>query len=304
MKSRTSGRSIGGGLHVAASDRPRRSARPRPARAPSSTDGRAAGAGRRVSISVRMLGWAPLSDRRAALRAQALREAREVDHQRRVGEAQLREVDDHVARRLQGRGDRSTATPLVVRSSSPDDPEDRQLVVEVNDPRQPIHTAGFVQGRPDLYTRGHGRRRRRHRGPDQRHRPRAGARLRRARPGLRRRDRRRHGQHHVHADHARLPDRSAGLRADAGVRRRARPASRRSSPTWSSRPRGRRRRCPRTRSSPSGYCTPFAVRAPAPSAAAPAARRAPPRSSRRARRGPASRRSRRAGRSPSRRCRT
>ena len=61
------------------------------------------------------------------------------------------------------------------------------------------------------------------------------------------RGRRRQGPRHVHADHAGVPHRPAGHRADRGVRLRARRASRRSSPTmvftppWTSGPHVRRR---------------------------------------------------------------
>ena len=83
---------------------------------------------------------------RAALRPQALGEAGEVDHQRRVREPQLGEVDDHVARGLQ-RGGEGTATTSTGRAVFvPRDPQDRKLLVEVNDPRKLIHTARFVQG--------------------------------------------------------------------------------------------------------------------------------------------------------------
>jgi hypothetical protein len=61
------------------------------------------------------------------LRAQALGETGEVDHQRRVGEAQTGQIDDDVARRGQGRGERAPATaargPVLVSL----DPEDREL---------------------------------------------------------------------------------------------------------------------------------------------------------------------------------
>ena len=54
------------------------------------------------------------------------------------------------------------------------------------------------------------------------HRPRAGPRLRLARPRLRRRDREAGRLRHLHPDHPGLPDRPPGLRADEGVRRRPR----------------------------------------------------------------------------------
>jgi tellurite resistance protein len=70
---------------------------------------------------------------------------------------QLGEVDDDVPRGLQGSGDGPSATsaggPVLV----PRDPQDRQLLVEVNDPGNLIHTEGFVQA-PNVtpYTRGDG----------------------------------------------------------------------------------------------------------------------------------------------------
>ena len=66
---------------------------------------------------------------------------------------------------------------------------------------------------------------------------------------LRRRDRRRQGTRHVHADDARVPDRAPGLRADRRSSSASSRASTRSSSTWSSPRRGPRTRCPRTRSS-------------------------------------------------------
>jgi hypothetical protein len=70
---------------------------------------------------------------------------------------QLGEVDDDVAGRLEGRGDRP-ATPAAGRPILvPRDPEDRQLLIEVNDPGKLIHTGEFVQRvREDPYTRGDG----------------------------------------------------------------------------------------------------------------------------------------------------
>ena len=82
----------------------------------------------------------------AALRAQALCETCEVDHQRRVGEAELGEVDDHVARGLQRGGQGATSASTGRAVLVPRDPEDRQLLVEVNDPGKLIHTSRFVQG--------------------------------------------------------------------------------------------------------------------------------------------------------------
>jgi hypothetical protein len=85
---------------------------------------------------------------RAALGPQALGEAGEIDHQRRVREPQLREVDDHVARGSQRGGQGSTTASTRGAGFVPHDPQDRKLLVEVNDPRKLIHTARFVQG-PD-----------------------------------------------------------------------------------------------------------------------------------------------------------
>jgi metal-sulfur cluster biosynthetic enzyme len=58
---------------------------------------------------------------------------------------ELGEVDDDVSRGLQGSGYGPTAAaagrPVLV----PHDPQDRQLLVEVNDPGKLLHTDGFVQ---------------------------------------------------------------------------------------------------------------------------------------------------------------
>ena len=98
-----------------------------------------------------------LQRQRAALGAEALREAGEIDHQRGVCEVQFREVDDHVPRRLQRGRDRPTAPPAGRSILIPRDPQDRQLLVEVNDPGKLVHTAELVQA-PDVspYTRGDG----------------------------------------------------------------------------------------------------------------------------------------------------
>ena len=82
---------------------------------------------------------------RPALGAQALREDGQVDHQRGVGEGQLGEVDDDVARRLEGRGDRPAASTAGRSILVPRDPEDRQLLVEVNDAGKLIQTPELVQ---------------------------------------------------------------------------------------------------------------------------------------------------------------
>ena len=46
---------------------------------------------------------------RAAVRAQSLRQAGQIDHQRRVGEPQLGQIDAYVARRVQRCGQRAPA---------------------------------------------------------------------------------------------------------------------------------------------------------------------------------------------------
>jgi metal-sulfur cluster biosynthetic enzyme len=85
-----------------------------------------------------------------ALRAQALREAGEVDHHRRVGEVQVGEVDDDVARGRERSRQRSSSASAGRAVLVPRDPQDRQLLVEVNDPSKLIHTGGFVQAPAEL----------------------------------------------------------------------------------------------------------------------------------------------------------
>ena len=62
---------------------------------------------------------------RPALGAQPLREHREVEHQRRVGETQTREVDPQVAGRVQRRGQGSAAQaarrPVLIPRDQQDD---------------------------------------------------------------------------------------------------------------------------------------------------------------------------------------
>jgi hypothetical protein len=81
----------------------------------------------------------------ALVRAQPLREARQVDHQRGVREAQLGEVDDDVARRRERGRQRAAAAaagrPVLVTR----DPEDRPLLIEADDPDKLVQTARFVQ---------------------------------------------------------------------------------------------------------------------------------------------------------------
>ena len=185
----------------------------------------AAGAARRARSACVMCGCGWRSEQRAPVRAQALGEAREVDHQRRVGERAARTGRRSTSRvALQRGGERTAAPPARRAVLVPGDAQDAGLFVEGDDGPEPKRNSA-------ARLKGNGRPRRCLRGALQRHRPRARARLRRAGPGLRRRDRRRRRRRHLHAHDARVPDRTAGLRADGGVRRRARPASRRSCPT-------------------------------------------------------------------------
>jgi hypothetical protein len=59
---------------------------------------------------------------------------------------QLGEVDDDIAGGLQGGGQGSTAASTRRPVLIPRNPQDRQLIVEMNDPGTLIHTGGFVQG--------------------------------------------------------------------------------------------------------------------------------------------------------------
>jgi metal-sulfur cluster biosynthetic enzyme len=90
--------------------------------------------------------WRPREPQRALLRAQPLGEAREVDDHRRVGEAEVGEVDDDVPRRLQrgGQGPAAAAArgPVLV----PRDAEDRELCIEDDDRGNLLHGERFVQG--------------------------------------------------------------------------------------------------------------------------------------------------------------
>jgi hypothetical protein len=87
---------------------------------------------------------------RLALRAQPLGEAREVDHQRRVGEAEVGEVDDDVA----GRGQRGREGPPAAAARDPVlvplDPQDRELFVERDDPGKLLRTTRFVQASDEI----------------------------------------------------------------------------------------------------------------------------------------------------------
>jgi metal-sulfur cluster biosynthetic enzyme len=63
---------------------------------------------------------------------------------------QLGQVDDHVARGLQRGGQGATAPSTRRPVFVPRDPQDRQLLVEVNDDGKLVHTGGFVQGVNEL----------------------------------------------------------------------------------------------------------------------------------------------------------
>ena len=82
---------------------------------------------------------------RHAARAQALREAREVDHQRRVRERQPGQIHDHVTRRGQGRGERTAAAAARRPVLIPLDSEDGELCVEADDGWTLQRTVRFVQ---------------------------------------------------------------------------------------------------------------------------------------------------------------
>jgi hypothetical protein len=92
---------------------------------------------------------------RHAVRAQPLREARQVDHQRRVRERQIAQIDDHVTGRDEGRGEGPAAAAAGGPVLIPLNAEDRELCVEgddVLDPttNRPVRT-GHKRGLP--YTR-------------------------------------------------------------------------------------------------------------------------------------------------------
>ena len=172
-------------------------------------------AGSRCSPTCRIsrwtCGWGRRSEhRRAALRSRWASHG-QVDHQRGVGEASPLTVDEQVGL---GRERRRERTRGAARWSSGPRPPHPRGAPSVRRRRRSRRT---YTNRPGLSSSRMPsvERRCRRRGALERHRPRARARLRRARPDLRRRDRRRHGERHLHPDDARLPDRPAGLRADA-----------------------------------------------------------------------------------------
>jgi hypothetical protein len=78
--------------------------------------------------------------------AQALRQARQIDHQRGIGERQPGQVDDDVPRRGQGRRERTAAAAARRPVLIPLDSEDGQLCVEGDDFVTVQLTARFVQG--------------------------------------------------------------------------------------------------------------------------------------------------------------
>ena len=82
---------------------------------------------------------------RHAVRPQSLREARQVDHQRRVRERQLAQIHDYVTRRVQGRGERPPASTAGRPVLIPRDAEDGELCVEGDDRVTLQRTARFVQ---------------------------------------------------------------------------------------------------------------------------------------------------------------
>jgi metal-sulfur cluster biosynthetic enzyme len=89
---------------------------------------------------------------RHALGAEPLRQAGQVDHQRRVGEPQVGEVDDDVPRG--GEGSRERAPPAAARRPVliALDPEDRKLLVEADDAGKLQRTLGYVQAGSRRYS--------------------------------------------------------------------------------------------------------------------------------------------------------
>ena len=82
----------------------------------------------------------PGQPERAALRPQALRQAGEVDDHRRVGEGELREIDDDVARGTQRSRDRPSPSPARRPVLIPRDDQDGQLFIETDDRGNLLHT--------------------------------------------------------------------------------------------------------------------------------------------------------------------
>jgi hypothetical protein len=83
---------------------------------------------------------------RAPMRAQPAREHRQVDHQRRVREHELREVDDDVRLSPEGAGQRlppaSLRRSILVTSAA----QNRRLVIEVDDAPNLPNRKGGMQG--------------------------------------------------------------------------------------------------------------------------------------------------------------
>ena len=69
----------------------------------------------------------------------------EVEHQRRVREAELGEVDDHVVRRGQGSGKRTAAASGRESILFPRHAQDSELCIERDDPGKLANTPGYTQ---------------------------------------------------------------------------------------------------------------------------------------------------------------
>ena len=138
-----------------------------------------------ISMSRWMCGCGVAQDELAPALAQPPGEHREVEHERRVGERQPAEVDGEVARGT--RRGRATAARrrrlCVARSSSPDTRSRNRCSSNETMRRNLAKRSGITP--VSVLHSGHGYRRRCRSRPDERHRSRAGTRLRRARPHLR-----------------------------------------------------------------------------------------------------------------------
>jgi hypothetical protein len=71
----------------------------------------------------------------APLRPQTTREHREVDHQRRIGERELAQVDDHISFGLDRTRQRPPPAALRASILVTSAPQRRGLVIEIDDPR-------------------------------------------------------------------------------------------------------------------------------------------------------------------------